>query len=73
MINCEGCISKQKEIDDLKLEYDKLTDWASEYKAENAKLRDAIKLIDSSNDDMFYYNSDINNIIRQVLKEVDEK
>lgn len=42
-------------------------------KEENKKLREAIKLIDSSNDDMAYYNSDINNIIIQVLKEVGEE
>lgn len=34
---------KQKEIDELRLEYDKLTDWASEYKAENAKLRECVE------------------------------
>ena len=38
-----ACEYKQKEIDDLKLEYDKLTDWASEYVAENAKLNQEIE------------------------------
>ena len=38
-----ACEYKQKEIDELKLEYDKLTDWASEYVAENAKLNQEIE------------------------------
>lgn len=33
----------EKEIDNLKLEYDKLTDWAAEYVAENAKLNQEIE------------------------------
>lgn len=72
MINCEGCISKQKEIDDLKLEYDKLTDWASEYKAENAKLRECVEWYVSE------YHHDLKEPefggrARKVLKELEEK
>jgi len=44
-----ACEYKQNELDALKLEYDKLTDWASEYKAENKKLREALE---------FYANND---------------
>ena len=40
-----ACEYKQKEIDYLRLEYDKLTDWASEYKAENAKLIEQDKIM----------------------------
>lgn len=38
-----ACNYKQREIDALKLEYDKLTEWAAEYKAENAKLRECVE------------------------------
>lgn len=38
-----ACAHKQGEIDELKLEYDKLIDWASEYKAENAKLKECLE------------------------------
>jgi FtsZ-binding cell division protein ZapB len=38
-----ACLYKQKEIDELKLQYDKLTDWASEYVAENARLNQEIE------------------------------
>ncbi len=38
-----ACDYKQKEIDDLKLEYDKLAYWASEYVAENARLNQEIE------------------------------
>lgn len=38
-----ACEYKQKELDELRLQYDKLTDWASEYVAENAKLHQEIE------------------------------
>ena len=38
-----ACDYKQKELDELRLQYDKLTDWASEYVAENAKLNQEIE------------------------------
>ena len=38
-----ACKYKQKELDELRLQYDKLTDWASEYVAENAKLNQEIE------------------------------
>jgi regulator of replication initiation timing len=41
--------------------------------AENKKLREALELIDNSNDDMKYFNSDIHIIIhetREALKEI---
>jgi hypothetical protein len=38
-----ACDYKEKELDILKLEYDKLTDWASEYVAENTKLNQEIE------------------------------
>jgi hypothetical protein len=39
----KACEYKQKEIDELKLEYDKLTDWASEYVDKNRKLKECVK------------------------------
>jgi cysteinyl-tRNA synthetase len=67
-----ACEYKQKEIDTLKLEYDKLTDWAAEYKAENKKLREALEFYaeyknDDPDDD---YNYDV---AREALKEVEKK
>jgi hypothetical protein len=38
-----ACDYKEKELDILKLEYDKLTDWASEYVAENTRLNQEIE------------------------------
>ncbi len=38
-----ACEYKQKELDVLRLQYDKLTDWASEYVAENARLNQEIE------------------------------
>ncbi|MEY3182462.1 MAG: hypothetical protein RL463_379 [Bacteroidota bacterium] len=45
-------------------------------KSQNKKLREALEKIDNSNDDMKYFNSDIDKIIsetREALKEVGEK
>ena len=65
-----ACEYKQKEIDDLKLEYDKLTDWASEYVAENAKLKAVVML--ASNASCYTEYEDACSCARQVLKELDE-
>ena len=65
-----ACLYKQKEIDELKLEYDKLTDWASEYVAENAKLKAVVML--ASNASCYTEYEDACSCARQVLKELDE-
>ena len=48
-----ACGYKQKELDELRLQYDKLTDWASEYVAENAKLIESLKFTISAAEYLF--------------------
>ena len=81
-----ACEFKEKEIDELKLEYDKLTDWASEYVAKNRKLKECVKwYADPKNCDNIDFThcewcerteeeiADAGFRARQCLKELEEK